>query len=337
MLTEAINSRVIPFVMRSAFNHLALIKPASRNEPQLYAGKIESSVLTMLLDLYNQSALKIPNHTHFFRFCSAFNQQWRAYDEVLDEARNTTDYLSIEALDLTPIRHPYLNRIVTGRESMSLALEETKRFLGQNDPISRIRAKQIEMELVNFRQSVWEVANNPSFHKKGILPYSLAYDIKMKTTGLLAEVGARMCGILLGIEDPAAVELFLRASAAMQYGDDLLDSRKDLLKYLKQLNQPSQNLRPVENLVLTALAENRDEFTRFEHLVLTSHDNRGPVLLKKAAPDTYDLVRSWVNNELDAFPLHPRAGYVRSIIEFSYDYALPAFPQSGKFYNWAKV
>lgn len=80
------------------------------------------------------------------------------------------------------------------------------------------RKDKAEGLLTSYRDRVLTTANNTLCHRDGVLPYALALQTKDEVTGSLGEVGAGICSLLLDIDEPTTVELFKRASVAMQFG-----------------------------------------------------------------------------------------------------------------------
>jgi len=156
-------------VARSGYNHLQYIKPGAEIKPTLYAGKVESAVITLLLDIYGITPKDIHNKTPTFRSCSAFNLQWRAYDEVLDEEKFTTDLVTEQDLDKTPVYHKYAGKTVTGEEGLQIALESISEAIPKSDPNYKQRKDKAEGLLTSYRNRVLTTANNTLYHRDGVL------------------------------------------------------------------------------------------------------------------------------------------------------------------------
>lgn len=334
MYNEFIDSASL--VARSAYNHQRYIKPSSHREPAIYAGKVESAVLTLLLDIYGVKPQDIPYREATFRFCSAFNLQWRAYDEVLDEKKFTLETVTEEDLDTIPIPHKYMRREITGSEGLQIALISAREAIPGNDPLSKQRRECIEELLLAYRRRVTEVANNPLYHTENVLSFPLALRCKEDITGFLGEVGVRMYGFLLGLDkDTSTIELFRQGGIVMQFGDDYLDWRKDWHDHQARKAITREPIRPIENLLVATLEENPTEKANCEEKLTDDH-KRSSLWLDELAPNTLDLFRSRFYSELDKLPIHPYSDKLRGIIDFTFSKVLPWVPESGRFFQWAK-
>ena len=333
MSKEGVDAASLLF--RSGYNHVQYIKPSANLEPILYAGKVESTVITLLLDTFGITPKDIVNKTATFRSCTAFNLQWRAYDEVLDEERFTTDPVTEADLENIPVYHKYAKRTVTGEEGMQIALDSIFKAIPQSAPNFKQRMDRAEGLLAAYRSRVAVTANNPLYHKGDILTYPLALQSKDDVTGYLGEIGAGLCSLLLDVDDLETVELFKRASVAMQFGDDLLDWRKDLNDYKQRKDTSTKPIRPVENLLVSTLAENTTEKTDCE-AHLTDARQRSVLWLKELAPNTLELFKSRFQNELDRLPPHRYTETLKGIISLTFYKLLPLAPESGWFFKWAK-
>lgn len=322
-------------VARSGYNHLQYIKPSAELKPTLYAGKVESAVITMLLDIYGVTPEDIFNKTSTFRSCSAFNLQWRAYDEVLDEEKFTTDPVTEQDLDKTPVYHKYAGKTITGEEGLQIALESISEAIPKSDPNYKQRKDRAEGLLTAYRNKVVTTANNPLYHRDGVLPYELALQTKDEVTGSLGEVGAGICSLLLDIDEPTTVELFKRASVAMQFGDDYLDWRKDWIDYRGRKVTSVKPIRPIENLLVSTLDEYPTEKSDCENY-LDDKTRRSALWIKELAPNTLDLFRNRFQVELDRLPPHRYTDTLKGIISLTFYKLLPVAPESGWFFKWAK-
>ncbi|MBI3397290.1 hypothetical protein HY045_02335 [Candidatus Woesebacteria bacterium] len=326
----------VSLLVRSGYNHLRYIKPAAeRQSPTLYAGKVESTVITLLLDQFRVTPADIREKSAIFRACSAFNLQWRAYDEVVDEARNTIDPITEDELDHTPVYHKYAGRGVTGQEGLTITLESMYQAISGKDAESRRKRDKIEGLLVTYRQRVAETANNPKYQSGDVLPYQLALGTKNDVTGLLGEVGAGMFSVFLDINDADGVEMFRQASVAMQFGDDYLDWRKDWKDHSEKKRQSAKPVRPNENLLAATLEENQLEKALCE-TCLTDTTRSSALWVKELAPNTLDLFKHRFQTELDRFPPHPYRDTLKGIISLTFYQLLPKAPESGWFFRWAK-
>lgn len=331
MLGEALDSSAL--FIRSAKNHLRYFTPAAQLSPELYCGKVESSILTLLLDIYGQKVSDLADINSFSRFCSAFNQQWRAYDEVIDEEKADALSMTAEDLDNTPVIHPLLNTTITGGESMQLALNYAEDYLRADHRNTADTRSEVEQTILDFRQTVVEVMNDSRFRMHGILPFTLAYEMKLRTTGILSKTGAELYALLLGRSDTNGKELFFHGSMAMQIGDDLLDWRRDWLKYQKKSpNHP--NLRPIENLVVSTVSEDCEEFSELSGAL----ERNVPAykLLKTIGPNSLKTVSDRFSAELAMSPKHPYADRMIGVVNFTFKHILPRIPESGRFVKWAK-
>lgn len=330
-------------VLRSGWNHIRYIKPAAAIEPSMYPGKVESTVMTMLLDILGAEPKNIINKTAALRFCSAFNLIWRTYDEVLDEERCTTETV-VTGRDLENIAvcHKYAGKIVTGAEGVQIALDSLYEAIPGNDPQSRMRRDRIEGLLASYRERLLDTVNDPKYHEGEVLPFRLANESKTAITGFLGEAGAGMCALLLDLpDDSSAIELFRGASVAMQFGDDFLDWKKDWDNHNKRRLTTDKRLRPIENLLLSTLEENQGEKVSCESCV-NDETRRGALWIKELAPNTLDLFQHRFQSELDRLPPHPHRETVKGIISLTFYKLLPHAPGpedkgfSGWFYRWAK-
>lgn len=330
-------SVAISLVVRAAENHIKYIKPSAvRVEPKLYAGKVESTTITLLTDIFGVKVQDIPNRFHSCRACSAFNQQWRAHDEVLDEMRPTLEAPVTETeLDVTPVFHKYAGRNVTGEESRQIAITSLREAIPGNDSSSRKRREKFEELLLAYRKRVADTANNPLYHQGEILTYPLALKSKEDVTGFLGTVGASLCAILLNRDDQPTIDFFRAASVVMQFGDDLLDWRKDLLDHEKIKKETGKKVRPIENLLVATLAENATEMADCREC-LTNSSKRSVLWLKDLAPKTLEKFNLRFQEELDRLPSHKYADTAKAIISLTFNKLLPLAPESGWFFRWAK-
>ena len=324
-------------VVRSARDHLLYVRPAAAVEPSMYAGKVETTVLTMIGDLYNVSATDIVNKRAFFRACTGFNEQWRMNDEVLDEVRYTTDPVTVVDLQEIPVNHKYAGRMGTGRNGMDIALQSTLQLIPGRDPESRSRRDRIEGLLYQYTEKVVETANNPQYHQGDILSYPIALQAKQDITGHLGETGAELYATLLGLpEDQRAIEFFGQLSTAMQFGDDYLDWRKDWRDFSTRKAEVAEQLRSGENLLLATLEENSDEKDACAE-VLFDTKKRAAVWFERLAPDVADLFRHRFQTQLDQLPAHPRGESLKQIASLTFNNLLYRAPESPNWFaRWAK-
>ena len=323
-------SDAISLVTRAAYNHMKFIKPsAERQKPRLYAGKVESTTITLLTDILGVEVKDIPNRFPSCRAGSAFNQQWRAYDEVLDEKHPSLEtHVTETELDTTPVFHKYAGRNVTGQESREIAVASLQEAIPGKDQASRIRRERSEELLLAYRKRIEDTANNPLYQTGEILTYPLALKSKEDVTGFLGTVGASLFSILLDRNDQSTVDFFRAASVVMQFGDDLLDWRKDLLDHKK-------SNRPMENLLVATLAENATEMADCRQC-LTDKSKRSVPWLKDLAPKTFESFNDRFRIELDKLPPHEYAQTAKAIISLTFYKLLPLAPESGWFFRWAK-
>ncbi len=330
-------SDAISLVTRAAYNHIKFIKPsAEQRKPRLYAGKVESTTITLLTDILGVEVKDIPNRFPSCRAGSAFNQQWRAYDEVLDEEHPSLETQVTETeLDTTPVFHKYAGRNVTGQESREIATASLREAIPGDDRSSRIRRERSEELLLAYRKRIAETANNPLYQTGEILPYQLALKSKEDVTGFLGTVGASLFSILLDRDDQSTVDFFRAASVVMQFGDDLLDWRKDLLDYEKSKKKIGKSVRPIENLLVATLAENATEMADCRQC-LTDKNKRSVLWLGDLAPKTFENFKARFQVELDKLPPHEYAQTAKAIISLTFYKLLPLAPESGWFFRWAK-
>jgi len=190
----AVNSASL--LTRSAWNHARYARPSAAAEPTLYAGKVETTTITLILDAFAVSASDIQNPKAFFRSLNGFNQQWRAYDDVLDEVKYTTDPVSEEDIDTIPVWHKYAGRNVTGVEGREIALDSMLALIPGQDSASRQRRDRFEGLLFDYRQRVVSTANTPEFNQADMLPYPVALASKEYLTGFLGETTAQATALL---------------------------------------------------------------------------------------------------------------------------------------------
>lgn len=321
---------------RSTWNHTREIKPAALREPSMYAGKVESTIITLFMDTFGVTPKDIPSRDAFFRSLTAFNLQWRAYDEVLDEEKYTTDPITEQELADTPVAHPYMDRRITGAEGFNIALGNIMQVIPGNDKASRSRRSSLEELMYRYRETVADTANNPKYHTGDVLPYDTAVQSKKDITAYLGESAATMYALLLDREgDHTVREIFGRTAMAMQFGDDYLDWRKDWRSHNERANRTGAGVRPSENLLQAVLADHPDEYALCEQ-VLTDPSMRSALFLKELAPRTLDDFRGKFQDQIDRFPPHPKSDMIKGILSATFYKILPRAPESGWFVRWAK-
>lgn len=325
-------------VARAGYWHLRDIKPAS---PDMYVGKVESTVLMMLFDIYGISPADIKDQgvrQGFMRASTAYNLQWRANDEVLDELRYTTgDRVTADELNSTSVWHKYAGQMVTGQQGIDAALASMKRVLPGNDRGSMARKEMLQRLLYAYTERVADTANNPAYGTGEILPYPTALQCKDDITGHLGWTGAMFYALLLNMNpDDRTLHFFAGLSTAMQFGDDLMDWRKDWKDRLARQAQTPDHVRPIENLVLATLVENRGEMDRCA--TLFDDPRQSVTLFKEHAPNSYALVRQRFQILMDKLPTLKNGTdeRIKRIVEFTFDEMLPRAPETGWFARWAK-
>lgn len=322
-------------VARSSYNHLAYIKPAAEKKPWLYAGKVESTVITMMMDMFGVTPRDIVSRSATFRACSGFNLMWRAFDEVVDEEMPTTDRVTDGDLLNTSVTHKYVPRKVTGGEGIKIALDSMYEAIPGRDKDSVRRRDRIEGLLDSYRVAVRDAANNPDYQMGEVLPYARALGTKTDVTGQLGRVGAGLCCVLLDLDDQDAVEMFAQASVAMQSGDDYLDWRKDIVDRQNKQAGTQKHIRPVENLLVATMEEHHEEKVLCE-AILRDKSRRSALWLKELAPKTLDDFQQRFQNQMDRLPPHPYRDTLKAIVSLTFYKLLPLAPESGWFYRWAK-
>lgn len=330
-------------VARSAYWHLKDIKPAAQEVPIMYPGKVESTLIITMLDLLGVPPSDIEQRRDFFRACTAFNLQWRAIDEVLDEKLPRTDIrVAEEDLLSTPVWHKYAGKMVTGQEGVQIALEAMAQMIPAVDLRSRHRRGRVEELLETYTKIVADNANNSNYHQGPTLPYDVVLRSRDEVTGGVARVGTEFMTVLLDIpEDQRAIEFFGGLNTVMQFGDDLIDLRKDWLGHNRAREEnPELPLRPDENILRTLLLEYPDEMRAVES-ILGDSSRHIALWVPEVAPNAFDLFRERFQRELDKLPFHPRAEKLKGIVSLTFHKVLPAIPEPGFgkgqwFYQWAR-
>lgn len=157
--------------------------------------------------------------------------------------------------------------------------------------------------------------------KGDIMPFGTSLELVRKVTGGLFSKAFEAFGAINNIPEEK-IEIFKgaggSAAVAMQFGDDLQDWRKDMLKHSsRQKGESSDYQRPVENLFLGLLNENPQEFA-----ALMAHINdhvpacrRGNILItetyfltRKYAPVTLAKFQALFEAELAKVPNFPHRG-----------------------------
>lgn len=336
MFRERAGINSASLLSRSAWNHARYAKPSAAVEPTLYAGKVETTTVTLILDAFAVSASDIQNPRAFFRSLNGFNQQWRAYDEVLDEVKYTTDPVTEEELDAIPVWHKYAGRNVTGVEGREIALASMFELIPGQDFASRQRRDRFEGLLFDYRGRVVSTANTPEFNHGEILSYPTALASKEYLTGFLGEVTAQAAAILLDIPNAdATVELAGHFGVLLQFGDDYFDWRKDWNDQRKRRLTSGSTVRPGENLFNATLEENSGEKAACE-VIIFDNSKRTAVWAKEFAPNTLDLFRQRFQVVADATPEHPKRENIKDIVEFAFYKCMPKAPEFGPVARWAK-
>lgn len=338
-LNKLVLEETFDFLLKSGEIHHRFFKPtAKKMEPQGYAGKMESTLINMLCDTFNFSLddlQRLPPEV--FKGIIVFNALWRTYDEVVDVKLNSTDRITEETLDNTPIYHKHLGRNIVGSEGLAALSECINVIIPGEDEAPRKKRENI-MELIYSLRRRWvETANNKKYQEGDILSYEKALDSKRGLTGFLGEISAKLFVSLLNIEEnmqnTAGIKLIEQADIVMQFGDDLIDWKKDWLEHIKE-KEKGGNVRPIENLFLATLEENPKEK---EALKKHLKDRRKTIkLVKKYAPETYILFTKRFEEQVDLLPDHPHRSNLKRFMIFSLKSILPVLPESGIIIEWGK-
>ncbi len=299
------------FVARSAYNHLAYVLPAAKQRPSLYAGKAETLLLTLLLDILGVDPKDIPNRANFMRAVCAFHYIWRCMDEVVDEQFFTTDPITADDLDQTLVYHKYLNTITSAQKGWEVLYQAIPARFFEVAPL-----------IYAYRSAIVRTANDPQYHTGAVLPFPLALQLKDEVTGLLGETGAEIALTLLGNDDYRAVVIYRITGLAIQFGDDLSDWRQDLLDYRRKSTNTHRQIRPIENLFLSTLTEFPPEWEKCEN-VLNDRRRSGHAWLTLLAPRAlkeYNLRFLAIQNEL---PAHPKTPFVKEVLNTAFFKLLP--------------
>lgn len=305
------NKAVASFVIHSAYDHLAYILPATSRPPTLYAGKAESLLLSLLLNILGVDMKTIPDRTGFLRAVYAFHHIWRSMDEVVDEQLYTTDPITEEDLDATLIYHKYANTLTSAAKGWQILKNAVP-----------ARFFEIAPFVMAYRSALLRVSNDPVYHEGSILPFDLAIKAKDEVTGLLGETGAQIALTLLDNDDFRIIEIYRNAGLAMQFCDDLFDWRKDWRDYLLKRQATTEHVRPLENLFLSTLTEYPSEWDKCEN-VLNDKRRSGYAWLKLLAPRTlkeFDHRFLAMESEI---PAHPKTDFVKSVLESTFCELIP--------------
>ncbi|MBI5127724.1 hypothetical protein HZA76_04695 [Candidatus Roizmanbacteria bacterium] len=319
----------LSLIGRSAKLHLKRFLPASKNsEKPIYAGKMESLISVMALDVGGVREKDIKEKKELFRYISAFNLMWRAYDEVIEKQGG---HVTEDQLDTTPVSHKYMGREVTGQEAKEIALESLSKLIPGEDRSSVRKREEIIKLLLLYRQQIVEVANNPKYNNFDILPLDLCLDIKRETTGVLGEIGIEIIFKILGIDDEVGIRLFGQMNTAMQWGDDMADWKKDWNEH-EQLKKKGNLVRPLENLFLSTLEEfPMEKEALIPHLV---DPINSILLIQKFAPQTLEQSLKIFEAELEALPAHRCRDKIKGFCRLTFYKGLPNAPETGKLHDW---
>lgn len=330
----------LDFVNQSTTLHLNRILPAAlRNDPWIYAGKVESATIVLILNMFgvtNNDLLHKPES--FWASLSVFNHIWRAFDEVVDTRHNnTTDAVTNEELANLPVYHKFLKRNITAKEGFDMVKKYIVGVIPEHSPNWKERRKKIWQLIFTYRDRVRDTANNKKYADVDVLPFPLAEATKNDVSIFLAEISAKLVATSLNIDDPKGVQLFGRVGKVVQIGDDLVDWEKDWKDHLKQKAEPDnlgKQVRPIENLFLSLLEEEPEEKARCE---LHLHEKKNCAKkLMKYAPKTLAKYNEFFERELGLLPEHAYTGKLKGILSFIYYDIIPKLPESGLLYKWGR-
>jgi len=278
----------------------------------------------------------------FARFVAGLNLLIRANDEVIDEIAPYSDApVTADQLNETPVFHKLAQpggRLVTGAEGMRIAMEATDRLIPGSSPGAISRRNEVQGLLAACTIVAADTANNPAYHGGMILPFPTAERIKYETNGFLGEVCIAVVAALLKVPETAKDrELYRQIGVALQFGDDLFDWRRDWLKYRAKSAESDRPVRPQQNLFNATLLENDSELAACE-AVLTDTGRRSAVLAGEVAVLSYAEFQSRFRDVLARYPAgHRYTEKARRITDFLISTVVPRAPETGRFFEWAKL
>lgn len=319
-------TNTIDLLAKSFINHRRFKKVAASNhEPAISWHSSDSVIFTLMEKLGNVNVRCNSNLQNIIKVYSAFNLIWNSADFLLDNIFKTSPNISPGTLKTTPIEHKSGTYTIKDAQKMFI---EGLHILKPDDRNFRLN---LYKDIGLFRLNTLKSINCINSTGESILDYRNAYQIKEATTGSLAETATKVYCQILGIDEyhqESLIELGRWAGLSMQFGDDLIDWRKDYFTYLNQLKYNHGYIQPVDNLLLATLSENDIERNKILKQRFLSLPLPPALIIRLFAPITFKAISQRFKTQIEHFPQTENTPYLQNIFRFAFYRLTMVLPNS---------
>lgn len=312
-------------IAQSRTQHQKYKKIASSTlDPILSWHRTDSVIFTLMEKLGQVNLIDNPNLKNIIQVYAAFNLIWNSADFLLDNTFLHRTNISPGELKTAPIN----------RNSHTYTIKDVQKLL-----IEGIR--NIKPEVPNFRLNIYKdigrfrlnaIHSINRFPKADtpILDFQKAIQQKRDTTGLLAETAIKLYCQIADIEKPQQeliTQLGLLAGLGMQFGDDIIDWRKDYFSYINQIRE-NRLAQPIDNLLLATISENKLEIHKILRQSFLYLPLPPALIIRMFAPETFKTFSQRFNTLINSFPQTDYTQYLQNIFRFAFYRLTMVLPNS---------